>query len=167
MSRYVTSILAALAFAFVLSPASAQQSLSPEEFAREVAISNAFEIEAAELAIERGKDPRAIGFARDMLRDHGRASAELMDAAKMDGVSISEGLDDRRQKQLDALKAATGADFDQAYLSTQVTAHENAVALLDAYAKSDNPGSLKSFAQQHLGTLRTHNIRVHDLTDRE
>ncbi|WP_438753700.1 DUF4142 domain-containing protein [Pararhizobium sp. O133] len=63
------------------------------------------------------------------------------------------------------MQSATETDFDQAYLSTQITAHEDAVALFDAFAKSGNAGALKTFAQRTLGTLRMHNVRVHDMTD--
>lgn len=167
MPKSVIAILAALAFAFTHGPASAQQSPSPEDFARQAAISNAFELQAAELVVKRGKDPRAIDFAKDMLRDHGKASAELMEAAKADGISLPNGLDDRRKKQLEALQAATEKDFDQAYLSTQMTAHEDAVTLFDAFAKSGNAGALKTFAQRTIGTLRMHTVRVHDLTDQK
>ncbi|WP_210187158.1 DUF4142 domain-containing protein [Pararhizobium arenae] len=151
--------------AFAPLPLAAQQSPSPQDFAREAAISNAFELQAAELAVEQGKDANAIAFAQDMLRDHGRASADLEEAAKTDGISIPTELDERRKKQLDALRTARDADFDQAYLSTQMTAHEEAVALFDVFAKSGNAGALKTFAQRTIGTLRMHNIRVHDLTD--
>lgn len=74
------------------------------------------------------------------------------------------GLDEQHRKQLDALKAASEKDFDQAYLSTQVLAHEEAVKLFDECAQSNNAGALKSFAEKTLGTLRAHSVRIHGLT---
>lgn len=165
MSKNLTGILTALVVACTPFAVVAQESPSPQDFAREAAISNAFEIQAAELAAKQGKDANAIAFAKDMLRDHGRASAELAEAAKADGISLPTEVDERRKKQLEALRTARDADFDQAYLSAQMTAHEEAVALFDVFAKSGNAGALKTFAQRTIGTLRMHNIRVHDLTD--
>jgi putative membrane protein len=159
------TLMIALMLALAQSPASAQQGPSLQMFAKEASISNTFELRAAELAVKRAKDPRVVSFAKDMLSDHRRASGDLVEAAKTDGIPVSAELDERRKKQLDALLSATDADFDQAYFSTQVIAHEEAVALFDAFGKSGNAGALKTFAQKTIGTLRMHDVRVHDLTD--
>lgn len=159
------TVLLALVFALTQSPALAQESLSPQEFAQEVVISNTFEVQAAQLAVGRAIDSRVVSFAKDMLRDHGRAAIDLAEAAKTDAIPLTSQLDERRKKQLEALVGATETDFDQAYFSTQVTAHEEAVTLFDTFAKSGNAGALKTFAEKTLGTLRMHNVRVHDLTD--
>ncbi|CAN7674364.1 DUF4142 domain-containing protein [Rhizobium sp. LjRoot98] len=161
------TIFLALVFAMIQSSVLAHESLSPQDFAREAAISNTFELEAAQLAVERANDPRAVSFAKDMVRDHGRAATDLAEAAKTDAVRFTSQLDERRKKQLDALVGAAETDFDQAYFSTQVTAHEETVTLFDTFAKSGNAGALKTFAQKTLGTLHMHNVRVHDLTDQE
>ena len=144
--------------------ASAQDANAPEIFARKAAVSNMFEIEAAKLAVEKGRDDKAKEFARDMISDHGKATGELMKAADSQKVTLPTALDPEHQKKLDALKAASTTDFDQAYLSTQVSAHEEAVVLFDGYAKNGAAGALKSFAETTLGTLRTHNVRIHGLT---
>lgn len=153
----------------VAAPAYAQQqslarSAPPaDQFASEVASSDLFEIEAARLVIERGKDPKAIDFANQMLRDHQKASAGLIEAAKADNVALTPKMSDEHRKQLGALKGAAEADFDQAYFSTQITAHENAIALIEAYAKDGEAGALKAHAESVLGTIRTHAMRAHDL----
>ncbi|WP_438750036.1 DUF4142 domain-containing protein [Pararhizobium sp. O133] len=100
MPKTVIGLFLALIFASSQSTAVAQQSPSSEDFAREAAISNEFELQAAQLAVKRGKDPRAITFANDMLRDHGNASAGLAEAAKKDGIRLSTALDDRRKKTI-------------------------------------------------------------------
>nr|WP_246085217.1 DUF4142 domain-containing protein [Rhizobium glycinendophyticum] len=98
-----------------------------------------------------------------MLRDHEKASAGLIEAAKADNVALTPKMSDEHRQQLDALKGAAEADFDQAYFSTQITAHENAIALIEAYAKDGEAGALKAHAESVLGTIRTHAMRAHDL----
>jgi putative membrane protein len=154
---------------FILAPpppAIAQQD-QKQEFAQQAARSNSFEIQAAMLAIERGKDEPAKQFARDMVRDHTKAQADLESAAKNEGMRINPELGDENMKKLAALKAASDVDFDQAYLSTQITAHEDAVALFTAFAKDGPNGPIKNFATSTIGTLRTHTIRIHGLTDKK
>jgi putative membrane protein len=157
-----TSVLAG-APALAQQESLVRQAPPAEQFATEMASSDLFEIEAARIVLERGKDPKAIDFANQMLRDHEKASAGLAEAAKADKVALTPKMSDEHQKQLEALKTAAEADFDQAYFSTQITAHENAIALIEAYAKDGEAGALKSHAESVLGTIRTHAMRAHDL----
>jgi len=150
--------------AFTSFGSTAQDENVPEVFAQKAAVSNMFEIEAAKIAVEKGRDETAKAFARDMISDHGKAAGELLKAADSQKITLPTALDVEHQKKLDALKAASTTDFDQAYLSTQVSAHEEAVILFDGYAKKGAAGALKSFAETTLGTLRTHNVRIHGLT---
>lgn len=79
MRKPLTTVLLAVLIQIpMVSPTPAfaqQQSLSRQapsatQFAEEMASSDLFEIEAARLVVARGKDPKAIDFARQMLRDH-------------------------------------------------------------------------------------------------
>lgn len=172
MRKPLTTVLLAVLIQIpMVSPTPAfaqQQSLSRQapsatQFAEEMASSDLFEIEAAGLVVARGKDPKAIDFAREMLRDHEKASAGLAEAAKADKIELVPKMSDEHRKQLEALQTADEANFDQAYFSTQITAHENAIALIDAYAKDGEAGALKSHAESVLGTIRTHAMKAHAL----
>lgn len=151
------TILPGISLAQVDTPAS-------QDFAEKAAVSNTFEIEAAKLVLDRGKDPAAKTFAADMISDHEQAGIALANAAGEEHVQLPAGLDDEHREKLEALKSSSDQDFDQAYLSTQISAHEEAVSLFEHYAKNSSGGPLKSFAEKTLGTLRTHTIRIHGLT---
>lgn len=153
-----------LANVMTLSISVAEDALTPQAFAQKAAISNVFEIEAAKLALARGKDPSAKTFAQDMVADHERAGIALERAAAQDEVTLPADLDTEHREKLKALESSADADFDQAYLSTQVSAHEEAVALFEKYTTESTDGALRSFAEKTLGTLRTHNVRIHGLT---
>ncbi|WP_426240323.1 DUF4142 domain-containing protein [Pararhizobium sp. DWP1-1-3] len=140
-----------------------QQALTPQAFAQKAAISNTFEIEAAKLVLQRGNDASAKTFAKDMIADHERAGLDLAQAAREEKFQLKAGLDDEHRQKLNALKASPDGDFDQAYLSTQVSAHESVVELFAEYAQQSPGGPLKSFAEKTLGTLRAHNVRIHGL----
>ena len=160
-----TRLIVALGFAMASGACFAQGDVpAPQAFAQKAALSNIFEIEAAKLALERGKDPSAKMFAADMIADHQQAGIALANAAGQEHVQLPAALDAEHSQKLEALKSSSDKDFDQAYLSTQVTAHEEAVSLFADYAKSSPSGALKSFAEKTLGTLRTHNVRIHGLT---
>jgi putative membrane protein len=127
------------------------------------AVDNLFEIEAAKLAQQRALNNDTKAFAADMIRDHTPAGDSLAAAAKSESVDIPAKLDDEHQKKLDALKVVPAGDFDQAYLSTQVTAHEEALTLFQSYAKNGPDGALRNSANAILPTLKMHNVRVRGL----
>jgi len=137
-----------------------------QQFAEKAAMANMFEIEAAKIEIANGRAIDAKQFARDMLRDHGRAGPLLTDAAKQDGVTISGSLDGEYQRKLDALRKSDVSNLDQAYLSTQVTAHQQTYALVEAYAKDGPNGNLKNTAAKILPDLHMHLTRVQGMANK-
>ncbi|MBX4862825.1 DUF4142 domain-containing protein [Rhizobium bangladeshense] len=134
------------------------------DFAAKAAMSNMFEIEAAKIEIASGRADDAKQFAQDMIRDHGKAGPVLNNAAKQDGIELPAALDAEYTSKLAALRQSDAANLDQAYLSTQVTAHEEAVNLFDRYSKQGPDGQLKRTAAKILPDLRMHLTRIRGLT---
>ena len=129
-------------------------------------MSNIFEIEAAKIEISQGRAVAAKQFAQDMLRDHGRAAGLLSAAARNDGVTVSQSLDAQHQQKIDALKNSDPANLDQAYLSTQVTAHQQTYELFVAYAKEGPDGPLKNAGVTMLPDLHMHLTRVQGISNK-
>ncbi len=164
--RAINAVLAAILLCLApLQAASAQGEPSRrQEFARKMSMSNLFEMKAAALARQRAKGRAVLDFAERMLTDHTRAGKELAEAAEKDGVELSESPDKAGEEKLAALGALSGAAFDPAYLSSQVTAHEDALELLRNYAGEGEAGALKAFAEATYPTVRTHLIQVQSMT---
>ncbi|QKK33307.1 DUF4142 domain-containing protein (plasmid) [Rhizobium indicum] len=160
-------VLASVLFcstAFYASAADDAAKKHATDFAAKAAMSNMFEIEAAKIEIEKGKADDAKQFAHDMIRDHGKAGPVLNDAAKQDGIELPTALDAEHAAKLTALRQSDAANLDQAYLSTQVTSHEEAVNLVDSYLKQGPDGQLKRTAAKILPDLRMHLTRIRGLT---
>ncbi|OWV72798.1 hypothetical protein ATY76_08335 [Rhizobium sp. R339] len=136
------------------------------DFAARAAMANMFEVEAAKIELAKGKAEDAKQFAGDMLKDHERAGATLADAAKEDGISLPASLDDEHNKKLEALNQSDQANLDQAYLSTQVAAHQEAVALFHDYSRNGPDGALKRASQKILPDLRMHLTKIQGLTSK-
>ena len=86
-----------------------------------------------------------IAYRQKSLVDSGKVKAKLPTA-----------LDSEHQQMLDELKAKGGKDFDSSYDEIQVKAHEDAVALFDAYAKGGDDPELKKWAGKTLPHLKEH-----------
>jgi len=129
-----------------------------EDFVKEVAISDMFEIESSKLAAQNGQAAPVKSFASQMVTDHGKTSSELK--AMVSGgkvkAELPTALDSSHQSKLDKLKGLKGADFDKQYVSDQQSAHKDAVGLFERYAKGGDNPELKGWAGKTLPALQHH-----------
>jgi putative membrane protein len=136
----------------------AAQAQSAQDFVNKVAISDMFEIQSSRLALATQPDKDTKPFAEKMIRDHQKTSNELKSLVKGGKVKVElpTSLDSEHQKMLDELKAKSGKEFDSTYDQIQVKAHEDAVALFDAYAQGGDNPELKRWAAKTLPHLKHH-----------
>jgi putative membrane protein len=158
MKRLVLLAAASLLWA---ATALAQTPLAPpttQDFVTKVAISDMFEIQSSQLALEKQPDQDTKPFAEKMITDHQKTSKELKDLIDKGKVkaTLPTALDSEHKKMLDDLKAKNGKDFDAAYDEIQRKAHQEAVALFDAYAKGGDNPDLKQWAATTLPHLKEH-----------
>ncbi len=138
-------------------PASAQ-TVSTEDFVNKVAVSDMFEIQSGQLAIEKAKHEDVRDFGEQMVDDHTATSDELKELVKDEelNVTLPDSLDQDHQAKLDQLKGLSGAEFDKSYVPMQVKAHETAVSLFQDYSKSGDNEELKEWAGDTLPALKEH-----------
>ncbi len=88
-----------------------------------------FEIQAAKLAEKRSKNPDVKAFAAMMIHDHTQSTAALKAAIKASGatVTLPSDLPADKKAKLDELSSAAPAEFDKAYMESQVMAHQDAL----------------------------------------
>jgi len=142
-------------------PASAgavQPAPALQDFVNKIAISDMFEVQSSQLALEKQPDRDTKPFAQRMVKDHQQTTKELK--ALVDGgkvkATLPTALDSEHQKMLDELKGKSGKDFDQSYDQMQVKGHQDAVALFDAYAKGGDNADLKKWAAKMLPHIKQH-----------
>jgi putative membrane protein len=130
---------------------------STQEFIKDAATSDLFEIASSRLAIERG-DAKIKDFANQMLTDHQKTSSELksMLQSQKIGATPPADLDSAHQSKIDKLKTLKGGDFDKRYREDQIQAHKTAVSLFERYSKSGDNPALKEWAATTLPALQHH-----------
>ena len=136
------------------------EEMPAQAFAEKAAQSDMFEMESAKLVLDKGTSDEVKTFAGDMVKDHGRSTHGLHDAAAKDGIKLPADMGPELAKKYESLKPLTGPTLDAAYISTQISVHTDAVELFDKYSKDGQAGALKSFAQKTYPTIRMHLIRV-------
>ena len=148
----------ALFTAALCCAASVALAQSAQDFVNKVAISDLFEIQSSQLAQAKNADADTKPFAEKMVSDHQKTSSELKALVESGKVkaTLPMSLDAEHQKMLDDLKAKNGNDFDRSYDQIQLKAHQDAVALFEAYSKTGDNPELKSWAATTLPHLKEH-----------
>ncbi|HEY8003509.1 MAG TPA: DUF4142 domain-containing protein [Phenylobacterium sp.] len=118
--------------------------------------SDMYEIQAAKIAETRSKNADIKAFAKMMVTDHTKSSEMMKPLILAAGQKPADKLDQRRQGFIDNLKSASDADFDKTYADQQVAAHEEALSLLQGYAKDGSDAGLKGGAAKIVPTVQTH-----------
>ena len=148
----------ATAAALVLSMAPfayAQSAKTPQEFATMAASSDMLELESSKLALEQAQNASVKEFAQMMIKDHTTASENLKAAASKDGVTVPAEMLPKHAAEVQKLNGQTGAEFDAAYVKTQVAAHEEALALMKSYAENGE-GATKAHAEKTAPVIQMH-----------
>jgi putative membrane protein len=139
------------------SAANDQIAAAPDAgFARTAAESGAAEIRVAQLAVQRAEAKAVRTFARRMIADHTKLANELTRIAKRKGITLPADLNGQDRATLADLTMRTDGAFDDAYIRSQINAHEIAVSVFQQEADHGTDADLKAFAAASLPTLKDH-----------
>jgi putative membrane protein len=125
-------------------------SLSDEQIAAITDAANTAEIAQAKLAQAKSKDPSVKQFAAMMINHHGEAKqkqAKLKLKPVESGVSTAMQVD--ADSTMNALKADSGKDFDQAYITAQVDGHQKVLDTInDKLLPNVKNADLKAYLEE-------------------
>jgi putative membrane protein len=148
-------VFAALGLACALVGAAFAQSTSTQEFVTKVAISDMFEVQSGKLASERG-NAEVKAFGQKMVKDHTKTTSELKGLVGKAKAKLPTAMDAEHKTKLSQLQRLKGDEFNGAYLSAQLQAHEEAVKLFEGYSKNGEEAQLRAWAAKTLPNLRDH-----------
>jgi len=138
------------------APVVAPRGGTDETFVFKASAAGLAEVNLANLAIKQAASADVKKFAQHMITDHSKANTELIDLANKAKFPVAPRMDDMHERLSTRLAGLTGAEFDRAYIASQVTDHEMAVSLFENESKNGTNESLKSWAGKTLPTLREH-----------
>jgi len=131
--------------------------VTTQEFVRKATLDGMTEVQVAQLALQKSKDPNVRAFAQLMVKDHTAAGEKLKVLATKEGVPVPASLDAEHQRMVKQMQSLNGATFDADYAKHMHSAHGEAVALFEsASAGSAVSQPLREFAADTLPTLREH-----------
>jgi putative membrane protein len=131
---------------------------STPDFVKNAAMSDMYEVQAGEIAAQKGQSGAVKQFGQHMIEAHTQTTNELKGIVKAENIKVDlpTSLDDSHKKLIDNLNAESGDDFDKTYADQQVKAHKQAVDLFESYAKDGDNAAVKQFASKALPVIKQH-----------
>ncbi len=111
-----------------------------------------FEMQSAELALQRAQDPANRAFAQRVLSAHQGTSAQLSYAGRRLNLLPTASLNAEHQAMLSALSATS--DFDNTYRAQQRIVVEEGVKLHGGFARSGVSPTLRPIAENAENVMR-------------
>jgi putative membrane protein len=125
---------------------------SDQDFISQAMGMNASEVGTGRLAEGKAASKAVKAFAGRMIADHSAANKRLAALAHHLKIDAAPPPD---QPPPDLL-AASGPDFDKAYIGMAIRAHQDAIALFESEAKGGQDPRVKHYARSLLPTLHHH-----------
>ena len=138
------------------------QAADGRQYVRMACASDQYEIQSSRLVLATTRNPAVRRFATDMIRDHGKSTADVKRAAARGGVvALPPRLNAMQARDIAQLRRARGPARDALYIQQQKASHRMALDLQQDYAAHGDVRPLARTAativpvvQHHIGELR-------------
>jgi putative membrane protein len=118
--------------------------------------SNLTAIAAGQAVRQKASATEVRALAGRLVADHHNLDAELQDVAARLGVALPDRPATGQQRQLAGLTARTGADFDRAWIASQIAGDRQAVAAGHAALSGDGLAEVIALARSATPVLEQH-----------
>lgn len=125
-------------------------------FVRQAALGNRAEVELAKQAAGKSGTQSIKDFANRMQKEHSSAGDKLMKAGKPTKMDIPRNLDPEHLRIRDELAKLSGAEYDKAYLISQMQDHAKTANLLLWHLSYGQNADLLSYSSETLPTVLDH-----------
>lgn len=133
--NYVCTMAALIGFAFIYTPAAAQQKpqLTDPEITSVAVTANQIDVDYGKIALKKSHNKDILDFARTMIRDHEGVIKQAVALATKLGVTpktnaVTKSLLDNSVKIKKELNAKKGKAFDKVYIDNEVAYHEAVIS---------------------------------------
>jgi putative membrane protein len=114
------------------------------------------EVKLGALAKQKAAHAKVKGMGDMMSMDHNNVNQQVKQLATQRNVSLPGTIGDDKQKDLDAMAAKTGKEFDKAYVKYMIKDHEDDIALFKRAVDKVNDTDVRTFASNTLPKLQEH-----------
>ena len=131
-------------------------STADQNFAVNTAIAGMTEIQAGQLAEQKGMAQDVKDYGALMVKDHTAAADKLKAIAAQKNITLPSTLSPDAQKNIDGLQNESGKKFDKDYLAMMVSDHKKVISAFEDESKNGSDADIRAFADSTLHTLHQH-----------
>jgi len=131
-------------------------SKADQDFAVNTAIAGMTEIQAGQLAEQKGTAKDVKDYGGLMVKDHTAAADKLKAIATQKNITLPTTLTPDAQKNLDDLQKEGGNKFDKDFMEMMVSDHKKVISAFENESKNGSDADIRAFADSTLHTLRVH-----------
>lgn len=147
--------------------------LTDDQVLRKLHHINQEEIQAGQLAQQKGTTRDVKDYGATLVRDHTKGDQEVKTLASKMNVDLEAVKDEARhrekqqamQNKMDQLQKMTGKDFDKAFAQMMVNGHREAIEMVKT-ARIDAKPELKSMLDKTLPVLQKHEDTANDILNK-
>jgi putative membrane protein len=125
-------------------------------FFKHAAEGGIFEVDAGNLAQQKSSNQQVKDFGAMMVKDHTAANQKLQSIAASKNITLPASGSVGQMTTKAKLDVLSGAAFDKSYIKSQISAHQQTVALFKKEIAAGQDSDAKSFATDTLPTVRAH-----------
>jgi putative membrane protein len=133
-----------------------QKPKTPQEFVQFASETDLAEINLGRLAAQRGGSAAVKKFGDQMVTDHSKSNAKLLQIANKKQLRPASEMDAKHRELADKLAKMNADEFDRTYMTEMVKGHKMVAGVFQAQAESGTDTDLKNFAAEIVPTIRQH-----------
>ncbi len=134
----------------------AKLSQQDRTFMRQAAQGGLGEVQAGQLAQERGDSQAVKQLGQTLVTDHTRMNDQLMQIAQQHGVTLPRTTDSKDRSDAQALQKLSGPQFDRQFAQGQVQDHRTMIQKLQTEERTTKDPSLRQWAQAGIPVMQQH-----------
>jgi putative membrane protein len=127
-----------------------------QDFAVNTAIAGMTEIQAGQVAEQKGVSKDVKDYGAMMVKDHTEAADRLKAIATQKNITLPSTLTPDAQKNIDDLQKEVGKKFDKDYLAMMISDHKKVISAFEDESKNGSDADIRAFADSTLHTLHKH-----------
>ena len=176
MMRRCSARLGSVLLAFLIAAAGLRadsKKLTDDQVLRKLHHVNQEEIQAGQLAQQKGTTRDVKDYGATLVRDHTKGDQDVKTLASKTNLDLEAMKSDARhlekqqvmQNKMDQLQKMSGKDFDRGFAQMMVNGHREAIEMVKD-ARGDAKPELKSFLERLLPVLQKHEDMANDILNK-
>ena len=147
------------------NPLNAQgaSSMQDKDFLKEAGQGGNFEVQAGQLATQKGNSEDVKQFGQMMVTDHTKLNDQMKPIAVQAGVKPPTGISGKDKKELKMLSSLNGEAFDKAYIQTMLKDHMADQKAFKTEATNGQIPAVKDAATQGGTVIDTHLAKIKEI----